>query len=103
MRATAFVLLSALALTTIFTDQGSLTSVQLITLALLQELRTVVLNYNVKIYLSVYVLIDCSNYKKLPPVKERVCYAVYAPIHVSDGKTYSNDCYFCYEVKKVLK
>eukprot|EP00069_Balaena_mysticetus_P012065 bmy_07361T0 len=44
--------------------------------------------------------IDCSNYKNLPPVKERVCYAVYAPIHVSDGKTYSNDCYFCYEVKK---
>ncbi|XP_061044966.1 serine protease inhibitor Kazal-type 9-like [Eubalaena glacialis] len=82
MRATAFVLLSALALTTIFTDY---------------------LPHNSAPALILTAHIDCSNYKNLPPVKERVCYAVYAPIHVSDGKTYSNDCYFCYEVKKVLK
>uniref|UniRef100_A0A8D0SPT5 Serine peptidase inhibitor Kazal type 9 n=1 Tax=Sus scrofa TaxID=9823 RepID=A0A8D0SPT5_PIG len=43
--------------------------------------------------------VDCSKYKKSPP-EERVCYDLYAPICGSDGKTYSNECYFCYEVEK---
>ncbi|KAI5941903.1 Serine protease inhibitor Kazal-type 9 [Manis javanica] len=44
--------------------------------------------------------VDCSQYKKLPPGEETFCYDIYAPICGSDGKTYSNDCYFCCEVKK---
>uniref|UniRef100_A0AC11CGP0 Uncharacterized protein n=1 Tax=Ovis aries TaxID=9940 RepID=A0AC11CGP0_SHEEP len=43
--------------------------------------------------------IDCSKYKMLP-LEERFCYDIYTPICGSDGKTYGNDCYFCYEVEK---
>ncbi|KAI4569950.1 hypothetical protein MJT46_007244 [Ovis ammon polii x Ovis aries] len=43
--------------------------------------------------------IDCSKYKMLP-LEERFCYDIYIPICGSDGKTYGNDCYFCYEVEK---
>lgn len=45
-----------------------------------------------------YFQIDCSKYKMLPS-EERFCYEIYAPICGSDGKTYDNDCYFCYEVE----
>uniref|UniRef100_A0A8C3VRY9 Serine peptidase inhibitor Kazal type 9 n=1 Tax=Catagonus wagneri TaxID=51154 RepID=A0A8C3VRY9_9CETA len=71
MRATAFVLLLALALTTVFDAEGVKHRQQ----------------------------IDCSKYKKLPP-EERFCNEIYQPICGSDGKTYSNECYFCYEVEK---
>ncbi|EFB15344.1 hypothetical protein PANDA_021357, partial [Ailuropoda melanoleuca] len=43
--------------------------------------------------------VDCSRYKKLPPGKEGVCHEIYAPICGSDGKTYPNDCFFCFEVQ----
>ncbi|XP_021552621.1 serine protease inhibitor Kazal-type 9 [Neomonachus schauinslandi] len=44
--------------------------------------------------------VDCSKYKKSPPGKEGFCHAIYAPICGSDGKTYPNDCFFCFEVQK---
>ncbi|XP_008253440.1 serine protease inhibitor Kazal-type 9 [Oryctolagus cuniculus] len=44
--------------------------------------------------------VDCSHYEKLPPGEEIICYKIYAPICGSDGKTYPNDCFFCYEVKR---
>ncbi|XP_024851020.1 serine protease inhibitor Kazal-type 9 isoform X1 [Bos taurus] len=71
MRTTAFVLLSALMLATI-------------------------LNVDC---VKHHEQIDCSKYKMLPS-EERFCYEIYAPICGSDGKTYDNDCYFCYEVEK---
>ncbi|KAL4700354.1 hypothetical protein H8959_014358, partial [Pygathrix nigripes] len=45
-------------------------------------------------------MVDCSNYKKLPPGQERFCHHMYEPICGSDGKTYKNDCFFCSQVKK---
>ncbi|XP_055286888.1 serine protease inhibitor Kazal-type 9-like [Moschus berezovskii] len=71
MRTTAFVLLSALVLATIL---------------------------NVEC-VKHHEQTDCSKYKILPS-EERFCYDTYAPICGSDGKTYGNDCYFCYEVEK---
>ncbi|XP_044935366.1 serine protease inhibitor Kazal-type 9 [Mustela nigripes] len=47
-----------------------------------------------------YLQVDCSKYKKLPPGKEGICYEIYALICGSDGETYPNDCFFCYEVQK---
>ncbi|XP_045856857.1 serine protease inhibitor Kazal-type 9 [Meles meles] len=72
MKSTAFALLLALALTTIFNVECATRPQQ----------------------------VDCSKYKKLPPGKEESCYEIYAPICGSDGKTYPNDCFFCYEVQK---
>ncbi|XP_004460741.1 serine protease inhibitor Kazal-type 9-like [Dasypus novemcinctus] len=72
MRATAFVLLLALALATIFNAEC------------VQQRRPV----------------NCSNYKKPPPGKAEVCMAVYRPICGSDSKTYSNECFFCIAVRK---
>ncbi|KAF3828420.1 hypothetical protein GH733_004874 [Mirounga leonina] len=43
--------------------------------------------------------VDCSKYKKSPPGKDGFCHAIYAPICGSDGKTYPNDCFFCFEVQ----
>ncbi|XP_061008233.1 serine protease inhibitor Kazal-type 9 [Dama dama] len=79
MRTTAFVLLSALVLATILRSQ---------------DIPGVIIAFILQIN-----KIDCSKYKKLPS-EERFCYDIYAPICGSDGKTYSNDCYFCYEVEK---
>uniref|UniRef100_A0A8C7EJF2 Kazal-like domain-containing protein n=1 Tax=Neovison vison TaxID=452646 RepID=A0A8C7EJF2_NEOVI len=31
--------------------------------------------------------------------KEGICYEIYTPICGSDGETYPNDCFFCYEPK----
>ncbi|XP_014708059.1 serine protease inhibitor Kazal-type 9 [Equus asinus] len=73
MRGTAFVLLLALALTTIFNTECAKPRGQ---------------------------QADCSKYRKLPPGEERMCYEIYAPICGSDGKTYDNDCFFCSEVVK---
>ncbi|KAM6224247.1 serine protease inhibitor Kazal-type 9-like [Rhynchocyon petersi] len=42
--------------------------------------------------------VDCSKYKKLPQGEGRICHEMYAPICGSDGKTYSNECFFCSEV-----
>uniref|UniRef100_A0A452SIR5 Serine peptidase inhibitor Kazal type 9 n=1 Tax=Ursus americanus TaxID=9643 RepID=A0A452SIR5_URSAM len=72
MKVTAFALLLALALTTIFSKY---------------------LSHNT-------TPVDCSRYKKLPPGKEGFCHEIYAPICGSDGKTYPNDCFFCYEVQR---
>ncbi|XP_045671334.1 serine protease inhibitor Kazal-type 9 isoform X2 [Ursus americanus] len=71
MKVTAFALLLALALTTIFNVECAARPQQ----------------------------VDCSRYKKLPPGKEGFCHEIYAPICGSDGKTYPNDCFFCYEVQ----
>ncbi|XP_008690757.1 serine protease inhibitor Kazal-type 9 isoform X1 [Ursus americanus] len=72
MKVTAFALLLALALTTIFNVECAARPQQ----------------------------VDCSRYKKLPPGKEGFCHEIYAPICGSDGKTYPNDCFFCYEVQR---
>ncbi|XP_037658013.1 serine protease inhibitor Kazal-type 9 [Choloepus didactylus] len=72
MRATTFILLLALGLATIFNAECVKQRKQ----------------------------VDCSNYKKLPPGEERSCPEIYEPICGSDGKTYSNECFFCSEVKK---
>ncbi|XP_004460739.1 serine protease inhibitor Kazal-type 9 [Dasypus novemcinctus] len=72
MRATAFVLLLALALATIFNAEC------------VKQRKAV----------------DCSNYKKLPPGEERVCPEIHDPICGSDGKTYGNECSFCSAVTK---
>ncbi|XP_005380698.1 PREDICTED: serine protease inhibitor Kazal-type 9 isoform X2 [Chinchilla lanigera] len=42
---------------------------------------------------------DCSHYKKLSP-ENTACIASYDPICGSDGKTYQNECYFCVAVRK---
>ncbi|XP_025245086.1 serine protease inhibitor Kazal-type 9 [Theropithecus gelada] len=73
MRATAIVLLLALTLATMF-------SVECV-----QQTKQ---------------MVDCSDYKKLPPGQERFCHHMYELICGSDGKTYKNDCFFCSQVKK---
>ncbi|XP_036604533.1 serine protease inhibitor Kazal-type 9-like [Trichosurus vulpecula] len=44
--------------------------------------------------------VDCSGFKKLPPGKVRFCPQIYEPICGSDGKKYSNSCFFCSAVKQ---
>ncbi|KAL2779195.1 serine protease inhibitor Kazal-type 9 precursor [Daubentonia madagascariensis] len=72
MRATAFVLLLALTFATMFNIECAIQKKQ----------------------------VDCSHYEKLPPGEKRFCHDAYEPICGSDGKTYSNDCFFCSEVQE---
>ncbi|XP_008587818.1 PREDICTED: serine protease inhibitor Kazal-type 9 [Galeopterus variegatus] len=72
MRATAFVLLLALALAMMFSIECATQRQQ----------------------------VDCSYYKKLPKGEEIFCSAIYDPICGSDGKTYNNDCLFCTKVRR---
>ncbi|XP_071468901.1 serine protease inhibitor Kazal-type 9 [Marmota flaviventris] len=72
MRTTSFILLLVVALATIFNIDCSTEEYQ----------------------------VNCTPYRNLPPEELRFCPLVYEPICGSDGKTYSNECIFCFKVKE---